>query len=823
MRSRAEQSDLFCSQFGKLESSLTTNVSRLSDGRDESKESAQRELRFAETLDEMVATLNRIKSRNTTDDEVIDDSGKYTDAVPSAWSLSRPMVSSIQHQVIDALSQHDAIYDGLVQRLFNPKDKGLKPHRLVAVDDELNFQNSVMNSLLDGVFPEIDDREEAIPQPYMDTYSWVFQRSPLEKNGKPAWSSFPAWLESKTRSPFWITGKPGSGKSTLMKYILHHKQLMLHLRKWAGNLPLETTSFFAWIAGSDLQSSTQGLMRTVLYRCLKLNRELTAVVAPRRWSLIGTLRNCSRQPPWEDWELYESFNLLLSHIVKFKRVAFFIDGLDEFKIMPAEILRLIQGLCARDGIKVCVASRQWLEFNDKLDGYPMLRMQDLTRDDTLLFVQGSLREDKGFHEQRNIYGAEVDSLVYEIVDKSNGVFLWAHLVLKSLLQAFAEGDGLIKLRAILQGLPGDLDELYSKIWTQVEERQSNFARLMALKRAAYGHLYFLNLWLADDPQSVDMWNLTAPSLKAIRSQMTRRLDRNTRGILELSRSDNVEYLHRTASDWAARNDIWENIRSHLDPDFDACLGLLHAEVLMCRSQCDRPEPSDQRVYEVLRYAHRIENSTNTRIRMLQILDEFNADMTKRHDLGAKAYGWVEDTAGWTSRYGCDFFELACRYCATPYLDAKVTQAQGRTMFTEASTSTTLEHKSELALRSEKVASALENVMLGHKYTTLSAVVPLRKRRDTVALLLDRGATVSEKLQQKMLQFDVREFPARSTSREYVEQDPLTEMMSRFNVERREPPETSRSTKVGSSTLDKKRGKTARILDFARRVTSSGYK
>lgn len=772
----------------------------------------------------MVVTLNQIKSCNTTEQDSTYGYREYKDGTPFAWPTSHTNQSRIQHQVIDTLRQHDTVYEELVKRVFNPKDKEPKAHRAVPVDDEESFQASVLNSLLDGEFPEIDDREEAIPQPYMDTYSWVFQRVPLEKSGVPLWSSFPDWLESKTTSPFWITGKPGSGKSTLMKYMLHDERLKKHLHRWAGNFPLQTTSFFAWISGSDLQSSTLGLMRTVLYQCLKLNKKLTAIVAPRRWSLIGTLRNCNRQPPWEDWELYESFNLLLQHITKSRRVAFFIDGLDEFKIMPSEILRLIQGLCARDGIKVCVASRQWFEFSDELDKYPMLRMQDITRKDTLLFVQGSLMENRSFNEQRTIYGEEADWLVHEIVDKSNGVFLWAHLVTKSLLQAFAEGSGLLKLRAILNELPGDLDALYSKIWSQVKERQSNFARLMVLKREAYGHLHYLNLWLVDDPQGIDMSNLTTPRLKAIRSQVTRRLDTNTRGILELSRRDNVEYLHRTASDWAARTDIWENIRSHLHPEFDACLSLLHAEVLLCHRECDRPELSDQRVYEVLRYAHRVGNSTSVSKRLMQILDEFNADMTEQHDSAARIHGWAEDTTGWTSRYGCNFFELACRYCATPYLDVKMTQNQQRTVVSKSWRSGASWASPTYSQTCVNSASALENVMLGHKYTMLCAVVPLQKRRDTVEMLLDRGATASADLRRRLLYFDLEELTTTLTYQQRVEQDYLAEMMRRFDVEVHAAPETSRMADtgvLGPRSAEKRESKEMRILAWARRFPPYG--
>jgi polynucleotide 5'-kinase involved in rRNA processing len=56
---------------------------------------------------------------------------------------------------------------------------------------------------------ELDFRTDQIEDPFQDTFKWVFDRS-----------SFSNWLQEGT-GLFWVNGKPGSGKSTLMKYILN--------------------------------------------------------------------------------------------------------------------------------------------------------------------------------------------------------------------------------------------------------------------------------------------------------------------------------------------------------------------------------------------------------------------------------------------------------------------------------------------------------------------------------------------------------------------------------------------------------------------------
>lgn len=63
------------------------------------------------------------------------------------------------------------------------------------------------------------------------------------------WTNFASWLEHKVEVPaknqtYWINGKAGSGKSTLMKFILEHDKLYESLRKWAGSSTLLILNFF---------------------------------------------------------------------------------------------------------------------------------------------------------------------------------------------------------------------------------------------------------------------------------------------------------------------------------------------------------------------------------------------------------------------------------------------------------------------------------------------------------------------------------------------------------------------------------------------------
>ncbi|KAG8158623.1 hypothetical protein KVR01_011745 [Diaporthe batatas] len=61
---------------------------------------------------------------------------------------------------------------------------------------------------------------------------------------KKARDDFIAWLEHD-HGIFHISGKPGSGKSTLMKYLYKHNRTMNHLRTWAGDENLSIGDSFS--------------------------------------------------------------------------------------------------------------------------------------------------------------------------------------------------------------------------------------------------------------------------------------------------------------------------------------------------------------------------------------------------------------------------------------------------------------------------------------------------------------------------------------------------------------------------------------------------
>lgn len=96
-----------------------------------------------------------------------------------------------------------------------------------------------MNSLH---FDEIQKRQESIKDAHRNTFEWIFDQS-TQSLGR--WDNFVNWLE-KGQGIYWINGKAGSGKSTLMRFLTQeeYERTMESLRKWSGTKNVISLSFF---------------------------------------------------------------------------------------------------------------------------------------------------------------------------------------------------------------------------------------------------------------------------------------------------------------------------------------------------------------------------------------------------------------------------------------------------------------------------------------------------------------------------------------------------------------------------------------------------
>ncbi len=163
-----------------------------------------------------------------------------------------------QEDLIEAIHQKNlgAPYG---QSVLKPFSGVAGPARAEQVDE---LRKRLLNRLR---FHDIKDRHERIAQAYEKTFEWIYRE---QEEGTKTWTSFVHWLEEDA-GLYWITGKAGCGKSTLMKYLYNNKSTLGHLKKWSSQYVLATAAFYFWNSGSRMQMSPMGLLQSLLWDILR--------------------------------------------------------------------------------------------------------------------------------------------------------------------------------------------------------------------------------------------------------------------------------------------------------------------------------------------------------------------------------------------------------------------------------------------------------------------------------------------------------------------------------------------------------------------------
>lgn len=274
-----------------------------------------------------------------------------------------------------------------------------------------------------------------------------------------------SWLKGGN-TIFHISGKAGSGKSTLMKFICRHSQKTKHLAEWAGSRELAEASFFFWQADQRaLQMSLDGLYRSILFAVLCKCPGLIEKVFSEQWR---AMHSTSTEIKFEDDlfepdKIQEAFETLMMIPVESEKYAFcfFIDGLDEYEAKPLDQKLLAQkfqlwSAKSTSKIKLCVSSRPNNEFQDTFQQYPRINLHDLTAYDIYRSSRNMFEKNNNLNRVKDIY----IELVEKVVEMAEGVFLWAHLVVKSLNTEVDRHASPTWLRQKLLDTPRELDRVY---------------------------------------------------------------------------------------------------------------------------------------------------------------------------------------------------------------------------------------------------------------------------------------------------------------------------------------------------------------------------
>lgn len=399
-------------------------------------------------------------------------------------------------------------------------------------------------------FSAIRDREDRITKAMTDTFEWIYHEQVLDV-GRFTWNSFIGWLQSDA-SLYWIAGKAGSGKSTLMKFLHSDPRTEEHLRVWAQDSRLIIAGHFFWNSGNAIQMSVEGLIRTLLHDIGTQLPNMLPNLFPGRWAEMESNLDPMLMvlQPWTTSECLQALRRILSHLFSHFRFIIFVDGLDECSGDHEELTTLLKEMAASSNIKMCLASRPWSMFQDAFNSSPSLMLQHLTSGDIRVFVHTKFYEHRGFLELEKGDRKLAAQLCDDVTEKASGVFLWVRLAVQSLLRGIANGDRVIDLTRRLEDLPEDLEMLFCKILDSVDPAyKMHSAQLFQIHRTASeceDGISLLRFSYADDDDQA-LWDdeerpLGRDEFVYRVKSMNRRLDSRTKGLLETTTSfiDEIE-------------------------------------------------------------------------------------------------------------------------------------------------------------------------------------------------------------------------------------------------------------------------------------------
>lgn len=491
--------DRVCSQSQAAEITTLRSFQRLEDG-------------FQNIISQLVGGSNKVSDLTT---ELLSNSDRLVKEHATTRTVIKDHVASEGKTTRLSISQ--SISQFREELLRREQDK--------AFEKQSEKQHEQLLSSLR--FPEMNSRKNQIKSNYPGTFNWIFKyhpsssRSDQSENGSrlfdgtwefdsdesdsdeseshecgyiefaktidlSGFDSFPGWLESDANL-FWVSGKPASGKSSLMKFLAFNQRTVNHLNNWHSDVRILT--HFFWKPGQLLQRSVQGMALSLLYQVVDGQPDLSR----RLWETQPFIRHKRNSSDWSLDEISEALVMALK--ASTECFCIFLDGLDEAKDLehlPRPYWtdsQVIHKLLEVKNVKLCASSREEHAFCSFFKSAFRLRIHQLNNHDITHFVR----------ERLDICGLDCrdrDILVAKVVERAEGVFLWVILVVDSLNRAIRQSyTSFEMLEERLAHTPSDLTKLYVDMWGRIGDD----AELPSIRRIAsrYFNLVIVSRKLSD--------------------------------------------------------------------------------------------------------------------------------------------------------------------------------------------------------------------------------------------------------------------------------------------------------------------------------------
>ncbi|RYP26645.1 hypothetical protein DL768_011615 [Monosporascus sp. mg162] len=415
------------------------------------------------------------------------------------------------------------------------------------VTAEVLAQRQELTELL--YFDEIDARLLSLKAAHNKTCLWF-----LEKE------EYCQWLDLQNLKHhhgfLWIKGKPGSGKSILMKFL--EARTRQSVAKDSNRL---FASFFFYAPGERLEKSTFGLYRSLLWQLFQKAPDLQRVLDEfdsNAWRVI-------KRSGWQIEALKKTIERAIDCLGD-RDLSVFIDALDECRDDDvADMVSFFEDLGERAAeksirLRICFSSRHYPSIELKCGFQIILEDQDKHSEDIARYISSKLKLPKS---------KRAEDFRKEVLEKSAGIFLWVALVIPMLNKTSA-GGRVDQLQKCLNTIPMGLDNLFDMILARdnadMDELRFCIQLILFAIRPVTLTEYFFALRPAGDNDLHDSW----AAKEVDRDVMGRFALSSSKGLAEVTKTrredkdPTVQFIHESVRDFL----FSENGRRRLWPLFN---------------------------------------------------------------------------------------------------------------------------------------------------------------------------------------------------------------------------------------------------------------
>ncbi|RYP34128.1 hypothetical protein DL768_011069 [Monosporascus sp. mg162] len=405
-------------------------------------------------------------------------------------------------------------------------------------------------------FNHMGDRQANIKRAHHKTCKWFFRHQ-----------AYKNWMDENKvpehNGVLWIRGNPGTGKSTLMKYLLERTKSPAK-RGVADSKPRKIISFFFHARGNGLEKSTAGMYRHLIQQLLH-NASDTKLLDI--WSRLDDPGLTTTANP--RWTIDRLKDLLQASILEMScPITCFIDALDECdEYEIRDMLSFFSNLgeyVHEDGglVQLCLSSRHYPHITIEKSLSLTLEGQEGHSQDIVDYLKSELHIGSSKLAQ---------TIRHEMLERASGIFMWVVLVVQILNKEFDDGN-IHALRRKLNEIPSDLHELFQKILTRDERNLDQLLLciqwvLFSKRPLSPEELYFAILSKSDDNESLlsHAWEQE----EITRDDIRKFIVSSSKGLVEVtsSKKPTAQFIHESVRDYLVRDQGLSKVWPRLGKDF----------------------------------------------------------------------------------------------------------------------------------------------------------------------------------------------------------------------------------------------------------------